>query len=158
MRKEKEINGHPVLTQHFSHSFTSTLDPKHPLYNFYHLVLHSLQLHSNKRRRKKGKSINVEMENKFSSFLTFFRLYSFFLFFYFFSSSIYTENSHTPREFLRFFNFMLHFAHNKVKLKIMEIKINVMDTFFCSHTHTLFHSLFSSSSSGDVLLSIVSIV
>jgi hypothetical protein len=24
---------------------------------------------------------------------------------------------------------MLHFAHNKIKLKIMGIKINVMDTF-----------------------------
>jgi hypothetical protein len=25
---------------------------------------------------------------------------------------------------------MLHFTHNKIKLKIMGIKINVMDTFF----------------------------
>lgn len=45
---------------------------------------------------------------------------------------------------------MLHFAHNKVKLKIMEIKINVMDTFFCSVARSLAHSLvLSTSSSGE---------
>lgn len=51
--------------------------------------------------------------------------------------------------FCTIFNFMLHFAHNKVKLKIMEIKINVMDTLFAlsltdSFTCALFRWIFFS--------------
>lgn len=39
--------------------------------------------------------------------------------------------------FYTFSNFMLQFTHNKIKLKIMGIKINAMDTFFQSEVSIL---------------------
>lgn len=36
--------------------------------------------------------------------------------------------------FYTFSNFLLRFSHNKIKLKIMRIKSNVMDTFVLSRT------------------------